>query len=436
MNKASKLSSNIYYGWVVIGTLFTVTLMSSGTRFSFGAFYDALLDDFGWSRSLLAGAASLNLILAGLVRPILGTFVDRFGSKEVLAAGLALAAISLVLLSFATSLWHFYLLFSLMSVGYAAASPATAVPLVSRWFVRQRATAQSIASTGSPTGELLVVPILTAVLLLTDWQTAYRILAVGIGLLLLPCALVLVRNDPSELGLMPDNDGIQEVASKSQVDLPGMSLNEALRSPLFWQLGFGFFVCGFTMTFASTHFMVFAGDLGIKKMTVSFAMAMIGGVSIVATVLFGYFGDRLPRKNLLAAVYFLRGAAFFVLWTTHEEYALFLGAFLLGLSWGATTPLTSACVSDAYGQRNLGSIFGTMFAIMPIGAGLGAYLAAAIFDVSGSYGPALLLDGILGCLAALTIYRIKTSDLASYRLDFPEVRILEASTVKEAVIEQ
>lgn len=406
----------LYYGWVIIGTIFMVTFMAAGTRFSFGAFYDALLEEFHWSRAVLAGAASLNLVLAGLSRPFMGILVDRYGSKQVMLGGLGLAATALVLLSAASELWHFYVLFSLMSLGYGAASPATAVPLVARWFVRRRATAQSLAGAGSPMGELMVVPVLTAVLLLTDWHTAYRILAVVVCLLLIPAALVLVRNRPEEMGLRADNErGPQDGWTQAGLQEQGCSLRQALGTSLFWHLGLGFFVCGFTMTFASTHFMVFAGDEGIEKMTASVAMGLIGGVGVLGSIAFGVLGDRFSRKNLLALVYLLRGMAFVVLSllpaSGHREELLFVGAFLLGLSWTSTSPLTSVCVADAYGRRNLGGIFSTMFAIMPIGSGLGAFLAAWVFDATGSYGPALLLNSVLGCLAAVSVFTARVRPL-------------------------
>lgn len=408
---ASRLARwGVFYGWVVIGTIFMVTFVSSGTRFSFGAFYDALLDEFGWERALLAGAASLNLILAGASRPLFGYLVDKIGTKIVLVSGLSLAALCMLLLSYASELWHFYVLFTVMSIGYGAASPATAVPLVSRWFVKKRATAQSVASSGGPTGELLVVPVLTAILLLTDWHTAYRVIAAVVAVVLIPMALVLVRDHPVEVGLGADNDPMAEGASRNwrKIIEPGISFRQALALPIYWQMSFGLFVCGFTMTFAATHFMLFAGDERIHPMTASYAMGMIGGVSILSTIGLGYLGDRLSRKHLLALVYLVRGLAFLMLWLVphaeHHELAFFSGAFLLGLSWGSTTPLTSACIADACGQRNLGTIFGSMFAVMPVGSGLGAFLAAVIFDATGTYGAALLFDALLGALAAVAIY--------------------------------
>lgn len=41
------VASRLYYGWVIVGAIFLAMFFSAGTRFSFGAFYDALLDEFG-----------------------------------------------------------------------------------------------------------------------------------------------------------------------------------------------------------------------------------------------------------------------------------------------------------------------------------------------------------------------------------------------------
>ncbi|MBI4497478.1 MAG: MFS transporter [Chloroflexi bacterium] len=401
----------LYYGWIVVGSVFVVMFFGAGTRFSFGAFYDALLEEFGWSRAALAGAASLNLILAGLVRPGVGLLVDRYGSKAVMLGGLGLAALALVLLSFASQLWHFYVLFTVMSLGYGAASPSTTVPLIANWFVRRRTTAQSLASAGSPMGELLVVPIMTAVLILADWRTAYRLLALFLVLLLIPTIAAIVRNRPEEMGVVADGDpaalrGSGPAAAASEFS---MTLAQVARTPLFWQLAYGFFVCGFTMTFASTHFMAFAGDMGFEKMTASAALGLVGGTSILGTVGLGYLADRFSPKRFLALAYLLRGLAFLALWQTGGIDMLFVGVFLLGLSWGATVPLTSSCLAAACGRRYLGTIFGTMFAIMPIAAGTGAFLAGLIFDYTGSYGPALLLNGVLGLSAALVVSLMRAS---------------------------
>ena len=78
-------------------------------------------------------------------------------------------------------------------------------------------------------------------------------------------------------------------------------------------LAFGFFVCGFTMAFANTHFMAFADDMGMGTVEASDVIAVTAVFSIVGSVLLGMGADRYRRSRVLALTYFLRGLAFVLL---------------------------------------------------------------------------------------------------------------------------
>src|SRR5205085_5261429 len=147
----------------------------------------------------------------------------------------------------------------------------------------------------------------------------------------------------------------------------------------FWRLSFGFLVCGFTMSFASTHFVPFAMEMDFEPVVAAGALGLVGGFGILGSLGSGFLADRLGRKNVLATVYFLRGSAFVVLmYAHHNPLALYLGALLLGISWTSTTPLTSSITADRCGLTSLGTIFGTMWTVMPIGSALGASLAGKL----------------------------------------------------------
>ena len=112
----------VYYGWIMLFAIALMTFASSGSRFSFGVFVDPMSKDLHWGRDQLALAASLNLILAGLLRPAVGIVADRLGSKIVMMTGVFLAGSALILTSFAQELWQFYLTYGiLLAIGYACA---------------------------------------------------------------------------------------------------------------------------------------------------------------------------------------------------------------------------------------------------------------------------------------------------------------------------
>ncbi|HYU17269.1 MAG TPA: MFS transporter [Chloroflexota bacterium] len=398
----------IYYGWIMLSAVALMTFASSGSRFSFGVFVQPMSETFGWDRAQLALAASLNLLVGGLFRPVAGILADRAGSKLVALVGVALAASALILTSYVRELWQFYFAYGLLlAIGYACASPVTVTTLVSHWFVKRRSLAMSIGSTGTSLGELVTVPLAMLAVLYTGWDAAFRTIAGFMVLIVVPAVFLLIHNRPADRGLKPYGQDERLGASGHAASGPSLTLRQAARSGDFWRLSFGFFVCGFTMSFASTHFVPFAMDMGFEPMAAANALGLVGGFSIVGGLGAGYLADRFSRKNVLAAVYLIRGLAFGVLLEARDLPTLYLGSLLLGVSWTSTSPLTSAITADRCGLKNLGTIFGMMFTIMPIGSAVGAYLGGVVYERAHSYELSLTASAIAGLAAALVVHGVR-----------------------------
>lgn len=402
------MGRGIFYGWVIIAAAALIMFGVSGARFSFGVFIKPLQHEFGWDRAGLAAAASINLLLSGLLRPVAGYLADRYGPKLVALVGVAVAAVALGSMPFIQTIWHMYAVYTLLGISLATSSLATLAPLAARWFERQRGLALSLLSAGTAAGEVLIVPGAMLLLLLTDWRTTYTALAGLLGLVILPLGLLLIRDDPEALGLRPDGDSVAKAAAAgaTRAHVRDVPLSKAVRTLVFWQLSFGYMACGFTMAFANTHMAVWAMDMGFSELIAAGAVGMIGGFSIAGALIFGWLSDYLTRKNLLAFVYLLRGTAFLVLLRVGlpDESLLFLGAAVLGFSWTATVPLTTAIVADHFGRRALASIAGTMFAVMPLASALGAWLGGFIYDQAHSYVLSLAMSAIAGLLAAVVVF--------------------------------
>jgi MFS family permease len=164
------------------------------------------------------------------------------------------------------------------------------------------------------------------------------------------------------------------------------------------------------MSFASTHFVPFAMDMGFEQMSAANALGIVGACSLAGGLTAGFLADRFSRKNVLATVYLLRGLAFAVLLQAHDLPTLYLGSFLLGVSWTSTGALTSAISADSYGLKHLGSIYGTMFTIMPIGSGIGAYLSGWIYEARHGYELSLILSCLVGLVAAAVVFGVREPD--------------------------
>lgn len=417
----------VYYGWVVAVTVAALLAVASGARFLFGVVLKPVSEEFGWGRADLATAVTINVVLLSCFQPLIGLAVDRWGSRRVLLLGLAATALMTVPLTVATRLWQVYLFYGVIAaVAFAATSPVNTTALVSGWFGRRRGLALSIATSGAAFGQLAVVPVATWIMAVWGWRASYWVVgAVALGVLL-PLGALLVRDAPA--GTPDGDDGAASVRNRSRhgsgaVDVsaaapaPPVPLRRALRSAPYWQLSFGFFVCGFTMSFTSVHLVPYMLDMpehghATMQTVASSALATVGGCSILGALAIGTLADRVGHRPMLALTYFLRGLAFVILILVGPSLAgIFLASVVLGVSWTSTTPLTAAISADVFGRASLGLIFGCIFTMMNVGSAAGAWLAGFNYDRTGSYGVSLLLNGFLGFAAAAVILAVRTRPL-------------------------
>jgi MFS family permease len=399
-------------GWIVVASVTLILTATSGARFLYGVVLKPVSEQYGWSRADMTIAVVINMVVLSACQPVVGAVVDRVGSRRVLAIGVVALSAVLIPISFATALWHFYVLYGVVAaLALVATSPVNTTALVSGWFTRRRGTALAIATSGSAFGQLVIVPLATFTLHRTDWQTVYRALAVLLLVLIAPVALLLVRESPASVRVPRRYSGTaghtigDDTASVSSAtgDPQSLDLRAALNTSAFWLLAFGFFVCGFTMAFANTHFLAYADDMGMGSMEAADVVATTAVFSIVGSVALGLGADRYRRSAVLALTYALRGLSFLLLAVLPTGHLVYLYAIVLGISWTATTPLTAAISTDLYGRANIGVIFGTMFTTMNLGFGAGSFLDGVVYDSTGSYELSLVVNAILGVVAALAV---------------------------------
>jgi MFS family permease len=399
--KGKITDSSPEYGWVVVAAITAVLTATSGSRFIFGVVLKPLQEEFGWSRSALSLATTIAMLSLCIYQPIVGKLCDRIGARPLFIGGTALVGFSLIPLSMVTELWQVYVIYGfILSVGFAAVSPVNVTPLVSRWFTRRRGTALAISTSGAAFGQLLIVPVAAWILTQADWQVPYRLIAGLLLFVMLPISFIFIREPrSSELEARTESARPSHAVSETE----GMGLREALNTQSFWLLAFGFWTCGFTMAFANVHFMAYADDMGMGEVQAANVIAITAVCSIGGSILLGLAADRRSRSHVLGLTYFLRGVSFLLLLVLPKDNLIFIYALVLGISWTATTPLTAAISADMYGRVNLGVIFGTMFTFMNLGMGIGSLLDGIIYDVSGGYNIALVINAALGILAAISV---------------------------------
>jgi len=301
----------------------------------------------------------------------------------------------------------------LLSTALSGPSLTNTMALISKWFKRRRATAISINTVGTSIGGLILVPFAMYFLQATGWRMTWLILGLLILLLAVPLALLFIRENPEALGLLPDGDKeYQEQAEYEKTEDRSGEFEvdhwiKSFRSAPMWQLSAAYVVCGVTTGMISTHFVPFAIERGISPGKAALIFGLMMGLNSLGGIGAGVLSDRFGRKNVLAAVYLLRGIGYVMLVCIPSSLGMWAFAIAAGFSWVASVPLTSALTADVYGLRVLATISGITFLCHQVGSFIMVLLAGVLFDLTGSYTLPFAIAGSLLFPAALAAYTIK-----------------------------
>ena len=399
---------------MIVGTTAFFGLLSTGSRQGFGLFIDIWSNDLGWSRATISLAASVGMLLNGLSSPFIGHLYDRLGARKVVLWSLLALGAGTMLISVISNIFLLVLIYGgIISVALGGATGPAVGALLSKWFRRRRGTVLSIHSAGRSAGGLIIVPFAAYLLTFADWRVTWAVLGALILLLALPLAWLIIRDDPRDMGLLPDGD-IEEgtvVRSASTGAVRGPvevdRWQDSYRWPPIWQLSGAYFVCGFTTGILHVHYVPYVMDQEYSRSMAAMAFGLMSAMNFIGVLAVGPISDRVGRKNLLAVVYLTRATGYSILLFAPGPLAIWGGAAIVGLSWLATAPLTTGLTADIYGLRNLGTLNGLIFMIHQAGSAVSIFLGGLLYDRYGSYTIPFAIAGALLIVASIVSFSIR-----------------------------
>jgi MFS family permease len=404
--------------WIVLAAVTVCMMAGTGLRSSFGVYIKPMEAEFGWGRGALSGAAAISLLLLGAVGPLVGRLADRWGPRRVIVFSLLLLGVGALGASRAQNLWQIYLTIGLlMAVGAGGLSMATGSTVAARWFEQRRGVAIGLAAGGMSAGQLVVIPVAMVLTLSSGWRSSYLWLAVGLLLLVLPIALLLVRNDPAARGLRPygaTGTASAAAAAAAIEKSQRVAVLEAMRVPQFWLLMATFFVCGYTSNgMVLTHFMPHALEHNFSELQASMALAVMGAMNVLGTISSGWICDRFGRRGPLAFFYFFRGVSLLFLLYVWNAPSLHVWAAIFGLNYISTVPPTTTLTANIFGRYSVGELSGWIFLSHQVGSALGAALAGWIYEWTGGYEIAFVSAALMGFVAAGLALAIREEPVTS-----------------------
>ena len=417
-----------------------ISMIGFGPRSTLGFFLTPMSHDQGWGREVFALSVAIQTLLYGAAQPFSGAIADRFGTVRVIIAGTLLYAAGIFMMAHASTPETLFLSsgvligFGLSGCSFNLVLSSFGKLLPESW----RSLAFGAGTASGSFGQFLFSPLAVGLIDTLGWRTTLEVFA-GLLLLIVPLAFAIatprsdaaqtsvrslrqdesqtsvrsLRQDESQTSVrsLRQDDSQTSVSSPrtaeaapsaTQIQNYKQALAEALGHRSYILLVLGFFTCGFQLGFVTLHLPSYLIDRGLSAEVGGWTLGVIGLFNIVGAMTSGWLGGRMPKRYILAVIYFARALAvvFLITLPASPAVALIYGA-ATGLLWLSSVPPTAGLVAVMFGTRWMAMLFGIAFFSHQVGGFLGVYLGGLLYEHTGSYDIVWWLGVLFGVLSAV-----------------------------------
>jgi MFS family permease len=412
--RRSGIQPPFFYGWLLVAIAFVTMGVGVNARTAFSLLFPAILDEFGWDRSIIAGAFSFGFLVSAVVTPFVGRLMDLRGPRIVVELGVITMSAGLILACIVSTPWQLYLTLGALAGGGVNCLAYTGQSLyLTNWFVRRRGLALSIAFSGVGVGSITILPWFGWLIETAGWRSACLSIGVLLLLLLTPLNLLLKRH-PEDIGLRPDgriSSGASSNNPLTVIDHAWASidwtLGRALRTRRFWWLAVGYFCGLFSWYAVQVHQTKYLIEVGFGPGEAAWALGAVSLVAVPGQVALGHLSDRIGREwvwmigNLGFVICYL---CLIRLRSTPAPMLLYLMILAQGTLGYSLTSVMGAIPAEIFDGRHYGSIFGMVMVAAILGGAAGPWITGVIYDVTGTYSMAFWVAAGCSLISILTIW--------------------------------
>lgn len=395
-----------FYGWAVVLVATLATFCSGpGQSFVFSVFVDPILADTGISRVHLSTLYAIGTAASAAMVVLVARLVDRFGARVMLCVVAVALGVACFGMSLAAGSVALLFGFAAMRALGQGSLPVTASMLTSQWFEKRRGRAMATVMLGLSASNALLPPVAQWLIGSVGWRDAYVALGIMVWVLLIPAALLIVRDRPETMGLHPD--GAPVPVRETADDASGTSIGGSRRALLsldFWLLAIPLAAVPFVVTALVFHQISVLGGQGLGPGVAAAIFLPFSAAAAAATALSGPLIERLgPRMPLMISLGLLLLALGF-LQLVSTPLAATVYAIVLGASAGMQGVVAGMAWAHYYGRRGLGRTQGPATMVMISAAAVAPLPLAALQELSGGYALGLAVMSVIPVLCAVALY--------------------------------
>ena len=400
--------NRIFYGWFIVASAGVVVFCTGpGQSYVFSVFIDSIIEDTGLSRTGVSVLYLASTALSALLVTFVSRLADRYGARIMLvAAGIGLGAACFGMAT-ATHILLFFVAFAaLRALGQGSLS-ISCVLLVNQWFVSKRGRAVAIMTMGAVISTALFPPFARFLIDSIDWRGAYAILGVLVIALIVPVAILVVRNRPEDMGLFPDGSDRPPVSETRPAASTARRRANVYLSPSFWLLAISLSTPSLVSTALIFHQASIFEENGLSATVAASSFALYSAASAVCSLAAGFAVDRIG-PNLLVVFSMATLLATLVLAVVSDSLIVaMIYVLMMGISAGSYIIVQSTIWAYHYGRQGLGRIQGPAMTLSVCASAVGPLPLAIFHELTGTYTLGMLLMMSLPVASVVALFLVR-----------------------------
>ena len=385
-------------GWWVVGGCFTILFFSSALGFyGMSVYLNAFSKELGWKISSLSIATTFFFLVGGITNMLVARLIAKFDVRILIYIGAVVGAGSLYMLGHVSQKWHLFVVYGVFAVAWSCSGLTTATTVVTRWFHTKRASGIAAASSGLSMGGVVLTPIIKKLIDAKEMSGASPYLALIWFIGMCVPAYLLIRPDPLALNWMPDG---QPKPENHIVDMPGVSLADAVRTKFFWVVTIGFVLVLGSQVGAIQQIVKLVEER-TSPGTAALATSVLSGASVVFRLVGGRIIPKFPLAKFMVFIAVMQGIGIILIGQMESTIPLMLAIGLFGAMVGNDLMMQSLLIAQRFGVKDYPRISARSGLVSLTGTAIGPILIGAIRDSSGGYTVPYLVAGCISLIGAL-----------------------------------
>jgi OFA family oxalate/formate antiporter-like MFS transporter len=387
--------------WFQLGASLIAMIMIANLQYSWTLFVGPLQKGTGWKLSDIQFAFTLFIIFQTWVQPFDGWLIDRLGPRGFVTAAGIMCGLGWAGMGYANSLPMLYALYCLAGTG-AAFVYSGAVGSALKWFKERRGLAAGIMTAGFGGGTALFIPFIQSSIRGNGYQATFLASGILQGIVIAVVAQFL-RHPSASTAPVQGGSNVAATVEKKQ-----FTTMEVLRTPQFYVMYIAFVLM-------ATGGLLVTANAGPMAKSWGFSITLAATLSPLANgaarILWGWISDRLGRENTMILTFVLQALCLVAVATLGQISGTWFVATLVAVysTWGQIYSLFPSTSGDYFGVKHATSNYAVLYTAKGVAAIIGAYVAALLYERSGSWAMGFYGSAAMALVAAGLAYGLRNS---------------------------